>query len=261
MGSSRARFVLAALCLVAWPLPAFGGVLIVEKTTYGADAPQTHQVQIDKSWMRMEQSVGGEKQAFIFDGTKEVVWIVSLDRKTYSEMTKADVDRMGVQMSDAMAKMQEQMKKLPPDQRAMVEQMMKSRGMGPAVTRKTTYRKVGTDKVGRWACDKYEGYQDTQKIAELCTVDPSVLGFVPADFEVSRKLAEFFKKLVPQNSDNLFAIGTPDEQGFSGVPIKRVFTVAGRPTTTEMTEVTRQNFPPSTFEVPAGFTKKPFGEK
>ena len=56
----------------------------------------------------------GETQAMVFDATKQVLTIVNLDQKTYSEMTKADVDRMGEQMSDAMAKMREQMASLPP---------------------------------------------------------------------------------------------------------------------------------------------------
>jgi hypothetical protein len=259
--NARARVVFVALCLAAWPFEAVGGVLIVEKTTIADGPAQLHQIQIDRDWMRMEHSASGEKQAFIFDGTKQVVWIVNHDKKTYSEMTKAEVERLGGQMSDAMARMQEQLKNLTPEQRAMVEQLARSRGMGAAATRRTTYRKVGTDTVGRWTCDKYEGYQDNQKTAELCTVDPSALGFVAADFEVSRKLAEFFKKLVPQNADNMFALGKPDEQGFSGVPVKRVFSVGPRQTTTEMTEVTRQSFPPSTFEVPAGFRKQAFGER
>jgi len=88
-----------------------------------------------------------------------------------------------------------------------------------------------------------------------------VLGFVPGDFEVSRKLSEFFKKLVPQNADNLFSLGKPDDQGFSGVPVRRVFSMGQRQITTETAEVSRQTFPASTWEVPAGFAKKPYGER
>jgi hypothetical protein len=258
---SRALFVLFALGLPTWPLEAVGGVLIVEKTTTADGPTQTHQVQIDKDWMRMEHSASGGQQAFVFDGTKQVVRIVNYDRRTYTEMTKADVDRLGGQMSDAMARMQEQMKNLPPEQRAMIEAMLKGRGTTGAAAPRTTYRKVGTDKVGRWTCDKYEGYRNDQKTAELCTVDPAALGFVPADFEVSRKLAEFFKKLVPQNADNMFSLGKPDEQGFSGVPVKRVFSIGQGQTTTEMTEVSRQSFPPATWAVPEGFRKQAYGER
>jgi hypothetical protein len=47
-------------------------------------------------------------------------------------MTKADVDRIGSQMSGAMALMQEQMKNLPPEQRERMEALMRGRGMAGA---------------------------------------------------------------------------------------------------------------------------------
>lgn len=254
----------AALCLAAWPAQAADGVLIVEKTTRGT-ATQTHQIQIEKDRIRAETtSPAGEKQAFVFDGAKQTMWIVNYDRKTFSEMTKADVDRLGGQLSDAMAEMQQQMQSLPPEQRAQVEAMMRGRGgmagapgAGPA---KTEYKKVGAGTVGKWACDRYEGYQSGQKTVELCTVAPQALGFTAADFEVSRQLQAFFSKLMPQGADEMFRIGTMEDQGFSGVPVRRV-SFGSSPTTTELTDVTRQTFPDSTFAVPSGFKKEssPFG--
>ena len=71
----------------------------------------------------------GVTQVFVFDGTAQVMRMINYDKKTYTEMTKADVDRMGAQMAGAMAQMQEQMKNLPPAQRAQMEAMMKGRGM------------------------------------------------------------------------------------------------------------------------------------
>lgn len=252
--------LIVATWFSVWALEAAGGVLIVETTTT-ADAPvQTHQIQIDRDWMRMEHTISGEKAAFVFDGAKQAIRIVNYDRKAYNEMTKAEVDRLSGHMADAMAQMQEQLKKLPPEQRAVAEARMRGRGMG-ALPPKTVFRRAGTDTVGRWTCDKYEGYQNEQKTSELCTVDPAVLGFVASDFEVSRKLAELFKKLVPQNSDNVFILGKAEEQGFSGVPVRRVLSPGRRPTITEMTEVSRQSFPPSTFDVPAGFIKKSPGQR
>ena len=253
----------ASMCLAAWPLQAADGVLLVEKTTSGGTT-QTHQIQIEKDRMRAETAgPAGEKQTVVFDGVKQVLWIINDGRKTYSEMTKADVDRLGGQMSDAMARMQEQLKGLPPEQRAQIEAMMKGRGMpGMAAGQppKTEYRKTGTDKVGSWTCDKYEGSQNNQKISELCTVEPRTLGFAMADFQVTKQLMEFFQKLVPQGADRMFAVGTPEEQGFSGVPVRRVtFTSGQQQSVSETTEVRRQTFAASTFEVPAGFEKEAFG--
>ena len=249
----------AAFCLAASPLFAADGVLIVEKTTSGGNT-KTNQIQIEKERMRAES----DSQTVVFDGAKQVLWLINDGRKSYSEMTKADVDRMGGQLNDAMAKMQEQLKNLPPEQRAQIEAMMKGRGMpgmaGGAAAGKTEYRKTGTDKVGAWACDKYEGTRGGQKVTELCTVDPKVLGFAMSDFQVSKQLMEFFSKIVPQGADRMFAVGTPEEQGFSGVPVRRIaFNNGQQQSVSEVTQASRQNFPASTFDLPAGYQKEALG--
>ena len=249
----------AAAVLLAAPLYAADGVLIVEKTTTGTTT-RTNQMQIEKTRMRgANTGANGEQQTMIFDGTKQVLWMINETKKTYNEMTKADVDRLSNQMSDAMAQMQAQMANLPPAQRAQMEAMMKGRGMpGAAAVVKTEYRKVGTDKVGKWTCDRYDGYQNNQKTTELCTVDPKELGFALTDFEVARQLAEFFAKLVPQGAEAMFRVGTAEAQGFSGVPVRRT-TLGPQGSTTEITDVSRQNFPDATFALPAGYQKEDFG--
>jgi hypothetical protein len=253
----------AAMCLASWPLQAADGVLIVETATSGGKT-QTNQIQIEKDRMRAETAgPAGEKQTVVFDGVKQVLWIIDDGRKTYSEMTKADVDRMGGQMSDAMARMQEQLKTLTPEQRAQIEGLMKGRGTpgGPnGQAEKTAYRKTGTGKVGAWTCDTYEGSQNNQKVAELCTVEPRTLGFAMADFQITKQLMDFFSKIVPQGADRMFTVGTPGDQGFSGVPVRRIsFRNGQQQSTTEISEVRRQTFPASTFELPAGFQQEAFG--
>src|SRR3954470_1751877 len=88
--SKPARVMLVgAFCLAASPLFAADGVLIVEKTTSGGST-KTNQIQIEKERMRAES----DTQTVVFDGTKQVLWLINDGRKSYSEMTKADVDRM-----------------------------------------------------------------------------------------------------------------------------------------------------------------------
>ena len=245
----------AALCLLAWPIRAANdGILIVEKTTTG-NSTQTNQIQIEKTRMRVETMAGGQKQVVVFDGVAQVLRIIKVDAKTYTEMTKADVDRMGGQRQSAMAKMQEEMKNVPPEQRAQIEAMMSSRGMAAAVP-KTEYRKTGTDHVGKWACDAYDGYLNGQKTSEVCTVDPHALGFTAADFDITQQLVAFFQQMMPQGAGQMFAIGQAGQHGFTGIPVRRMFTVGQQQTTTVLTDVTHQTFADSTYAVPAGFEKQ-----
>ena len=255
----KAGFLFAGIALLTVPLVAADGILIVEKTTKGGTTT-THQVQIERNRMRAESaSPSGGKQIMVFDGAAQVMTMIDVDKKTYSEMTKADVDQMGGQMTAAMAQMQEQLKNMPPEQRAQIEAMMKGRGaaMGAPAAPKTEYRRAGTDTVGKWTCDKYEGFQNNQKVSEVCTVDPKVIGFATTDFDVTKQMMAFFQKLMPQNADQMFSIGSTEAQGFSGVPVRRVISVGPQQTVVELTEVSRQSFSDSLFAVPEGFQKQP----
>jgi len=262
-------FTLAgAVCLLAAPALAADGVLIVQKTTMGASPAQTQQIQIEPRRMRMEAGGmrGGGPQVVVFDGTREVMLMIDDANKSYSEISKADVDALSGQMAGAMAQMQDAMKNMPPEQRAQIEAAMRGRGMGAAAAGgaaapKVEYRKTGTDTVGKWTCDKYEGYTGGQKTSEVCTVDPKVLGFTTADFAVTKDLSAFFQKLMPSMASRTFRIGSPEDQGFSGVPVRTVTTVGTQTITQEITDVRREAFPDSIFQVPSGYQKQasPFG--
>jgi hypothetical protein len=184
---SRPEVAVAFVAVLGSPMAAGAGILVTERTITGTTA-QTGRVQIEGSRMRVE-SLGteGPRQTTIFDGGRQVLWIVNDDQKTYREMTKADMDRVGGQMAGAMAQRQEQMKNMPPEQRAMMEKMM------------------------------------------------------------------------PQNANRVFIVGRGEDQGFSGVPVRQTFTAGQEQTTVDPIDVGRQNFPASTFEVPAGFQKETMG--
>jgi len=243
---------------------AEGGVLIVQRTATDGK-PRTSEVQIDAQRMRAEIDSGlGGPRTMIFDGAKQVLYLIDTTRKTYGEMTKADADRMGAQMAGMMEKMQSMFKNMPPEQRAKMEAMMKGQG-GPggipspaASLARVEYKKTGTAKVGKWACDTYEGYQGGQKVSDVCTVAPEALGLTPADFAVTKQMADFFQAIMPQSAGALLQLGRPEEKGFSGVPVRQSTIIAGHVVTNEIVEISRKSFEPTTFAVPAGFTKDPY---
>ena len=253
----------AAIALSATPLLAAEGVLIVQKVTNGATTT-TSQSQIEKTRMRSEITTPtGRKQVVLFDGAAQVLRIIDDEAKTYSEMSKADAERMRSQFDGAMAQMQDQMKNLPPEQRARMEAMMKARGAGiGAAGAPPSYKKIGTDKVGKWPCDKYEGTRNGEKVSEVCTAGPAALGFAAGDFDVTRQLGEFFSSMTAQGGEGLFALGSTAQNpnAFSGLPV-RVVTFRGGATgvVSEVTDASRQNFPDTLFQVPAGYQKREFG--
>src|SRR5262249_22808502 len=187
----------------------------------------TSQIQIDANHMRTEMAGrGGGQNSMVFDGAKQAMYIIDDSKKTYSEITKDDLDKLAEQMRQAQQQMQSAMANVPPEQRAQIEAMMRGRGGrgmpgAPTPAAKPTYKKTGTDKVGKWTCDKYEGYQGDRKTSEVCTVAPASLGFSESDFAVSKDFAKFFSSLsgmMPQRQE-IFSLGTLEDRGFVGVPI------------------------------------------
>jgi hypothetical protein len=228
------------------------GIVIVEQQT--RDGKTTaNQIQLDKTHMRAESHASGESMAFVFDEAAQAARIINLDKKTYMEMDRA--------LKQQLTQLQEQLKNLPPQQRAMMEQMMKARGGIPggsaAPPAKPQYKQTGSDRVGQWSCTKYEGYQGQEKVIEVCAVDPKEFGVTPADFEVAKHLAEFLQGFAPQAANQIVIAGTAADQGFSGIPVRRTMYANGRvESVSEIKEVRREAIPASAFEVPAGFRKE-----
>ncbi len=249
------RFLVLASLVSLFNAPtaaqAAEGILITQRVTTGG-APVTVQVQIEATRMRTDMAGPGGGNVMIFDGGKQVVYIVDAARKTYMEITKADVERMSAQLQAAMAQMQAQLEKLPPAQRAQMEALMKGGGgaAGVQVTR------TGSDTVGRWTCNKHDLTLNGQKIGETCSVNPATLGFGAADFAVMNQLGAFYSGMAPQLAGLLPGVSAIDQPGSSDFPLKTVMMGPGLTTTTEVVEAVRQTFPDSLFAVPAGFAKQ-----
>lgn len=241
------------------------GVLVSQRITTGTGAPTTSTFQIEKTRLRGEitDAMGG-RQIVIFDSAKQVLYLIDTNRKTYMEMTRADVDQMGAQVQAMQAQMAAQMANMPPAARAQMEAVMAGRGMAGmpgmagvmAPTSKPEYRRGGTNTVGRWSCNVYEGFENGQKTAEVCAVTAAALGFSAADFEVAHQLSSFLTRLMPQAANQVAGFGTVATQGFDGFPVKSVSNTGGRQVTTEVTDISRQTFADSLFTLPAGFQRQ-----
>lgn len=228
---------------------AADGILITQRVTSAGPA-LTIRMQLEPTRMRTEVAgPNGVVNVTIFDGAKQVLFVVDPARKTYMEMTKADIERLSAQLQAAMAQMKSQLDKLPPAQRAQMEALMKGGGT-PQLTR------TGSDTVGKWTCNKHDMMLDGQKIGETCSVNPSVLGFTAADFAVVRQISTFYASMAPQVAGRLPGVSGLDPTGSTDFPVRTVMMLPGQTTTTEVVEAVRQTFPDSLFAVPDGFTKQ-----
>jgi hypothetical protein len=258
VGAAARRAVLAAVLgavLAAAPGARAGVVLTGEhKTLDGSQPAFTYTVTLDKDKARMETS-NSPSTAFIYRADKGVFWIVDDARKTYSEMSRKDLESMAASMDAMMRQMMDQLAQLPPEQRSAMEKMIKENMGGGGTGSKPTFKRIGAGKVGEWACERYDAFVDGKKRAELCFADPVPLGFSSADFGALKDMGKTFEKFA---KDLRFMLPPDSSAGMpGGAPVKSVIFEGGKAhAEAVLKQVKKGGADPARFEVPPGYAKK-----
>jgi hypothetical protein len=251
------KMSIGLLCAVVFlAVRAQAGLVILNTNeSKGQSGTTTNQEKmcLEKDRIRVEMKGPATDQAFIFRQDKEVFWFIDNNAKTYTEMTKADLENM----QTAIKQMQENLKNLPAEQRAMIQKSMQA--TMPFSAPHPVYKKVTSgEKVNQWTCDKYEGYLDNKKQDEIWTTDPKKLGFSADDFAVVQEMGKFFEGFTKM-SIPFYKVGSEEwakEQGYAGMPVKTISSTNGQATNTrEIKEIKRQDLPAALFELPAGLKK------
>jgi hypothetical protein len=177
----------------------------------------------------------------IFRGDLNRVWTIDTQKRSYVEMTPETMQQFGgqmtnlsAQMSAAQAQMQAQLAQLPPEQRAMMEQMLAGRGLGgapggraggPPAPPQSAYTKTGQSKtIANWRCDVYRYAVNGRPEQDLCLAPIAAVGMSAADFQVLERLARFMEPVMssPMVPKNSFMNWNEMNKaiGFQGVPLE-----------------------------------------
>jgi hypothetical protein len=246
------HLALQALAVVAGATIASAGTLIVGKYT-GTKSPQARTVEfrIQDGLARISSAPG---QFIYYDHPKRTAHIVDAQKGTSLEMDEAQAKRMGAQLSEAQRMMEQKMKELPPDKRAIVEQMMKEQGSGlppPGGRKPLTFAKSGSDKVGNWSCDRYSASGDGRTV-EVCAAEAATLGITVEDVAVFEGFLDLSEKMAGDAAAGS-GIGIGREQGFSGLPLERTESRGGKVTDRFVIETIKEEaIAASDVKVPAG---------
>jgi Domain of unknown function (DUF4412) len=251
-----AGVVLASGMLVS---PAEAGLMMVyEQESYGRPGKEATTVYMDKDRMRTETKGGSADQVFIFRGDKKLYWLIDNRDRTYMEISREDLKELKGKMDEANRTLDEQMKNMPPEQRKMVEAMMKDRM--PKQPPRTEYKKVASGvKVNRWVCDQYDGIVGREKKEEVWTADPGQFDLRPEEVQVFDSLREFSEEFSKQGMPFYRIEMEKGKKGsdYTGVPVRMIrFSHGKKVERMELTEAQRKEVAPSMFELPAGYKKK-----
>ena len=241
------------------------GLMFVETSRHADGESFTSTVRLLGDRIRFESSSPGQEQVFIYRADRQAMYLIDPAKRTYQEITREQLDQLAAKLEEMTAMIEEQMRSVPPSQRAMVEQMMRGmmNNMPGGVSVPIVYTRVSTgERVGEWACDRYEGHRGDDKVQEVCTADWRSLNLSADDFRVLQELGEFFEGLSSQFNFDLYQVGIDTEGSeagtFPGMPVSRTTFANGQATMShEISEFSRETFASSMFEVPEGFAAGP----
>jgi hypothetical protein len=243
--------VLAPMLVVG---PVFAGVRIqMENTDLATNKTSTQVIMMDNTRLRVDAD---EKTSMMFltDGGRNRMVILDKAKNTYQEIDEQTMNQMAQQMSGAMAQMDAAMKNMPPEQRALMEKMMKGKmPQAAAAPAKTVYTAKGSGSVNGFSCTKYEGDKGGQKVADVCAGVPAQLKLSASDMQIFEKMREFSSTLVSSLANSPIRVNVPTgslEAGYEGYPIERVDFENGQATRrAELKSITRANFADADFSL------------
>lgn len=253
----------AALSVLSAPPVRAGLAVTFESKSPDEAAPRSAVLRVEPD--RLSVEIPGEPgRRIVFRGDRDLLWIVDADKKSYTEITKLQAQQIGARIAELRPQLEERLKNLPPEQRAMAEEAMKQ--FLPSATGAAgpphSYRKTGqTAVINGWSCTRYDRMQGEKKDAELWMTDWKNLGITPADFRSVDEMAEFAKELAGPFLKQFGAgfLHSEHEAGAPpGFPVRTVRNGPDGTTTEELKKVLRQQNPAAAFEVPAGFEKETF---
>lgn len=183
-----------ALCLAT---PAWAGSVIeMESRALNAATEElgTVVISVEGEALRMDTNgLGGDSGTMLFNGAANEMTAVDHASRQYFVIDEAALQSMAGQMGAAMREMEAALAELPPEQRAMAEQMMKQRmgGMGAGMPEKpapTVVRTGDDETVNGYDCEIYEVSENGRLINELCVA-------AWGDIEGGREFADGMKRM------------------------------------------------------------------
>lgn len=257
-------FTLILFCIYGTTLNAGEVVEMTSKDlTSPNKAAETLEFLFSDGFMKMSTD---EQNDVIFNSDDANMMVLSHAEKSYFIFNKDTASNIKSEIDKVM---EEALAQVPPEQRAMVEEMMKKQmqGMGAAPEAQAAAPKVDFSKVGRsdningYSCEYYEVTSNGQKEAELCLTSWSNIDAsdnMQNSFKAMSEMMEGFLEQISQ-----FAPTQKNDNPFSylkemdGYPVlSRQFSNGVATNETILKSITEKDIDQSIFNAPEGYTKQ-----
>ena len=235
---------------------------MVEMDASGKETGRS-KIYAQSNLIRMDIDESGESEgSMIFLGDK-LMYLNHAD-KSYIVMDESMIDDMSAQINQAMAEMEKQLAGMPPEQRAMVEKMMKGQmeGLMPEKSSSRPALRVDSLGSGEWQsydCEKYAIFDGGEKTQEVCAADLEGVGGADEMMQAFRSMAEYIVKMaesMPMMADEGLNPGELMDQ-IGGFPVHTIEFENGKAVgQTSLESVTEQDLDPGLFGAPDGYVRQ-----
>lgn len=250
--------LLVVLCVGVAAASARAGVVIEQQTKSGDTGEVMKTITyVEPGLLRSEMQMGDQLTIMIFRADRQVVWMIQPREKTYREMTQADVERLAGQMDAARQRMEAMLKSMPPEQRAMAEQMMKQQMGAEAQPVKMEVKKLGRESVGKFSATKYELLADGERAAQIWAASVEQLNIQKPEMDTFLQFAKFFEKLSRTAGEMTAAnVLARHWESIEGFPVKTVSYEGGEVANEQqVVRAERQSLGDDKFQLPPGLKK------
>lgn len=267
------RFNIAVLVagLLAAAQATAGVVYEIEVTDHSARKPTTDQVRtsVEGRSLKMEFDAEKRESEMIFRGEPGEMIMVDHEDREYTVIDQETIAQIAAQMSQVDQQLAEALKNVPPEQRPMIERMMKQRmpqmQSAPPRTKIEVVATGERDTLHGYPCVRYDVLEDGRKARELWVTDWDNVEGSEEVVELFKEMAGFFQQML----DALPRFGASGNRGFddnmfafmdrmNGFPVvTREFSSQGELTDESvLRSVESRSLDPAEFEPPAGYKRQ-----
>jgi hypothetical protein len=256
----------SALVLYAMAAVAQAGVAVeMVSRDMGDDMAERSQIYAQEGFLRLDSDGGANASdvSLIFDGNSFLV--MDHSDKSYIVMDEAMLTEISDKMNDAMSQMEAELAKLPPEQRAMAEQMMKNQ-MGAIMGTQESPEPPRVEKTGssEWqgrSCTQFNVFEGDIKTQEICSAALDSVDGAAEMMATYQDMAKFVKKL-SESLPGPLGSSFNDHPGMvaeliGGFPVRTVEYSMGAPVReVTMESITEKALDASFFEAPADYRRE-----
>lgn len=270
MISNRKNLIVGGLFIVsslfATSAQLLAGYVYEIESVGDTDSSGSSQMMVEGSLIKMEMA-GQRNGAMIYNGETRELIIIDHQRKSYMSLNEAEIAKLAAQMNAVMAEMEEQLASMPPAQRQMMENMMKSKMPQIAEKMEISVERTGEmETVAGHKAERVEMRIGTGDRRELWVTDWSNLKGGEEVAAAMKGMASLFEDFVSSMSQGPMAgmfegggnnwLGKLDEMG--GYPIRiREYDASGKlAAQTTLQSVEEMTIGAAAFRAPKGYKKQ-----